>query len=234
MAFPEFYLALQPKHFVLPVIFYSIYETHSTCPLFISSWCLKGNGIKPWGQYGFVWQKKNHWGTCSNISLAFCFEELQSEILPSGQKGKKKFSQCYVKKFQPLAPGNHSLSNPLSQGDIFPCFPSTVRVYRLGRSADTVVCYVHTVVCSGCLWGAWGLFPAIQATLFYVLWTCTCRKLFHNNSRQSSERSFSCQIIVGKIEKKNKSKTDKQTSCKNNSRYSDTFPFYQILSSANK
>lgn len=43
------YLALQPKHFVLQVIFYSIYETHSTCPLFVSSWCLKGNWIKPWG-----------------------------------------------------------------------------------------------------------------------------------------------------------------------------------------
>lgn len=84
------YLALQPKHFVLLVIFYSIYETHSACPLFISSWCLKGNGIKPWGFMGFVWQKKNHWGTCCNNSLAFCFEELQSEILPSGQKEKEK------------------------------------------------------------------------------------------------------------------------------------------------
>lgn len=51
------YLALQPEHFVL-VIFCSIYETHSTCPLFISSWSLKGNGIKPWGLYGFVWEKK--------------------------------------------------------------------------------------------------------------------------------------------------------------------------------
>lgn len=73
---------------------------------------------------GLCGQKKNHWGTCCNISLAFCFEELQSEILPSGQKGKKKLSQCFMKKFQPLAPGNHSLSKPLSRGDIFPCFPS--------------------------------------------------------------------------------------------------------------
>lgn len=35
---------------------------------------------------------KNQWGTCRNISLAFCFEELQSEILPSGQKKKKVVS----------------------------------------------------------------------------------------------------------------------------------------------
>lgn len=109
-------------------------------------------------------------------------------------------------------------------------FPSTVTIYRLGESADSVVCYMHAVVCLVCMWGTWGLLPTIQAALFYVLWTCTCRKLFHNNSRQSSERRVSHQMILGKKIKKTPNTPQK----KPNRRYSKTFPFLHILSSGSK
>lgn len=84
------YLALQPKHFVLLVIFYSIYETHSACPLFISNWCLKGNGIKPWGFMGFVWQKKITGGLVVIILWPFVLRNCRVKYCPQDRRKKKK------------------------------------------------------------------------------------------------------------------------------------------------
>lgn len=47
---------------------------------------------------------------------------------------------------------------------------------------------MHMVAWLLCMWGTWGLFVSIQAALFCVVWTYTCGKLFHNNSRQTGER----------------------------------------------
>lgn len=71
-----------------------------------------------------VGKKKITGGLVVIFPWPFVLRSCRVKYCPQDRREKKKLSQCFMKKFQPLAPGNHSLSKPLSRGDIFPCFPS--------------------------------------------------------------------------------------------------------------
>lgn len=137
----------------LLVIFYYVYETHSTCTLFISSWCLKGNGIQSCGLYTFVWQKIAG-GVVIIFLWPFILRNCREKYCPQDRGKKKNVVSALHEEISAFSSRHciHSLSNPLSLGDILPRFPATVTVYRLGQSADSVVCYMYVVVGFVCMY----------------------------------------------------------------------------------
>lgn len=157
----------------------------------------------------FVWQKITG-GVIIIFLWPFVLRNCRVKYCP--QDRKKRVVSVLHEEISAFMHCIHSLSNTLSLGDILPCFPSTVKVYRLGESADSVVCYTYVVVCSVYIWGTWGLFLTIQAALFYALWTCTHRKLFRNSSRRERwKRSFPLSNDIGEKGKKNKPSLNKNT-----------------------